>query len=348
MKRLYQSLMNKLVQGQSVVSATIFHRSGSAPRSAGAKMLVCPDGSMYGTVGGGRLEADTIRLARQVLVSRQSHIQPFDLTATAAAGTGMICGGQGEILIDYIDAGSDDNRKIYAAILTAIDQAEKAWLITEIAESQNRQARQQCLVKHDGTVVGCFVCDAEFMSKISQGPAKLSIHADAREGRRYVVEPIRAADVVYLFGAGHVSAQIAALTDRVGFKTVVLDDRPDFANKERFPHADVIVVDCFEHLPELNINKNSYLVVVTRGHLYDSIVLEQIVRTGAAYIGMIGSKSKRDNLYQSLQKKGFSAAELNKVHSPIGIDIWAETPEEIAISIVAELIKTRAERENAR
>jgi xanthine dehydrogenase accessory factor len=326
--------------------ATIFHSSGSAPRSAGAKMIICSDGSILGTVGGGRLEAETIELAKKVLNTRRSLIQAFDLTGTDAAGIGMICGGEGEILVDYIDAGNENNRQIYEAIISAMDQAEKAWLITEIAEeAQNGQSRQQCLVKQDGTVIGSFLCSPEFMEKMSTGPAKLSIHADAREGRRFIIEPIRATGVVYLFGGGHVSQQIARLTDMVGFKTVVLDDRPAFANTERFPQAEIVVVEQFQQLPELLINKDSYLVIVTRGHLHDSIVLEQVLQTDAAYIGMIGSKRKRDHLFKDLQIKGFSNKELRRVYSPIGIDIYAETPEEIAVSIVAELIKARAERE---
>ncbi|HWR09028.1 XdhC family aldehyde oxidoreductase maturation factor [Sporomusa sp.] len=350
MKRFYQGLIRLLAAGENIVVATIFNSSGSAPRSAGAKMIIQADGSITGTVGGGRLEAETIELAHKVHKSKQSLLQKFDLTGTDAAGVGMICGGAGEILVDYIDAADESNRQVYEAIITAIKQGKKAWLITELAHDQVGgqlcQLRQQCLVQYDGTITGRFKCEPEFMLKLSSGPAKISIHADAKEDRRFIVEPIRSAGVVYLFGAGHVSQQIARLTDMAGFKTIVIDDRPAFANKERFPLAEIIVIDNFAHLPELAINSNSYLVIVTRGHLHDKIVLEQALQTEAAYIGMIGSKKKRDLLFSVLQAKGYSSADLIRVYSPIGINIEAETPEEIAVSIVAELIKVRAEREN--
>lgn len=346
MKKLYQNLVQLLSAGESVVLATIFHSSGSAPRSAGAKMIICADSSIIGTVGGGRLEAETIQLAKKVQVNRQSLIQPFDLTGSDAAGVGMICGGSGEILLDYIDAANADNLLIYEAILATMDKAHKAWLMTELTyDPVAGQTRQQCLVKQDGTIIGNFQGEPDFMEKLTSGPAKISIHADAKEDRKFIVEPIRTTGIVYLFGAGHVSQQIAKLTDMVGFVTVVIDDRPVFANKERFPQAEVIIVEDFECLPELAVSKDSYLVIVTRGHLHDRTVLEQALQTEAAYIGMIGSKKKRDHLFKALQEQGVSPAALKRVYSPIGIDIYAETPEEIAVSIVAELIKARAERE---
>lgn len=346
MKKLYQNLVQLLSAGKSVVLATIFHSAGSAPRSAGAKMIICADGSIVGTVGGGRLEADTIEMAKKVQANHQSVIQPFDLTGSDVAGVGMICGGKGEILLDYLNAFNGDTRLIYEAVLSTMDKSQKAWLITELAyEPDFGQTRQQCLVKQDGSIIGSFQCDPEFMAKLSSGPAKISIHADAQEDRIFIVEPIRTTGIVYLFGAGHVSQQIARLTDMVGFVTVVIDDRPAFANKERFPQSDIMVVDNFECLSKLPINKDSYLVIVTRGHLHDRTVLEQALQTEAGYIGMIGSKKKRDHLFKALQAQGVSSAILQRVYSPIGIDISAETPEEIAVSIVAELIKARAERE---
>lgn len=346
MKKLYKKLVQLLSAGENVVLATIFHSAGSAPRSAGAKMIICADGSIIGTVGGGRVEAETIELAKTVQAKRQSVIQPFDLTGSDAAGLGMICGGTGEILLDYLDAANDDNRLIYEAILTTMDKAQKAWLMTEVtAQTVAGQTRQQCLVKKDGTIIGNFQGEPAFLEKMSSGPAKISIHADAHEDRSFIVEPIRTTGVVYLFGAGHVSQQIAKLTDMVGFVTVVIDDRPAFANRERFPQSEVMVVEHFECMPELAIDQDSYLVIVTRGHLHDQTVLEQALQTNAGYIGMIGSKKKRDNLFKSLQEKGVNSANLQRVYSPIGIDIYAETPEEIAVSIAAELIKARAERE---
>jgi xanthine dehydrogenase accessory factor len=127
---------------------------------------------------------------------------------------------------------------------------------------------------------------------------------------------------------------------------VVLDDRPEFASSERFPRAEQIkVIPSFPQAFEgLEIDRDGYVVIVTRGHLHDKTVLEQALKTDAGYIGMIGSRRKRDLIYRELLTKGFSQAELGRVHAPIGLAIGAETPEEIAVSIVAELIQVRAGR----
>jgi xanthine dehydrogenase accessory factor len=167
----------------------------------------------------------------------------------------------------------------------------------------------------------------------------------AVEGKRFFVEPTFLPGTVYLFGAGHVSRPVAELAASVNFRIVVLDDRSDFANNERFPKADqIIVIPSYDDLfAGLDIGKDSYLVIVTRGHLHDKTVLEQSLRTKAGYIGMIGSRRKQHLVYEELLGKGFTEDDLKRVYNPIGLDICAETPEEIAVSIVAELIKVRSQ-----
>jgi xanthine dehydrogenase accessory factor len=156
------------------------------------------------------------------------------------------------------------------------------------------------------------------------------------------VEPIVAIPTLYLFGGGHVSLQIAKIATMVGFKTVVIDDRPAFANKERFPMADATLVEDLTTVFErLNIDDQSYIVAVTRGHQHDEPVVEQAIRTSARYIGMIGSKRKITRMWKKLIERGADRDRLAQVHAPIGLEIGADTPEEIAVSIVAQLIQAR-------
>ncbi len=159
-----------------------------------------------------------------------------------------------------------------------------------------------------------------------------------------LIEPIFSEPTVFIFGAGHVSQQIAPLAKRVSFGVVVIDDREMFANRERFPEADEVIVSEFKKsFDHLTVDDSSYIVIVTRGHLYDGTVLEQAIKTDARYIGMIGSKKKIRTLYQNLMEKGISQEMLGRVYAPIGLDINSETPEEIAVSIVAQIIKVRGE-----
>ena len=173
---------------------------------------------------------------------------------------------------------------------------------------------------------------------------RISIMAFQNQKVEVLVEPILSEPTVYIFGGGHVSQQLAPLAKRVHFKVVVIDDREMFANKDRFPDADDILVSEFERCFEtLSIDESSYIVIVTRGHLYDGVVLEEAVRTKARYVGMIGSKKKIRLLFENLQKKGISKETLDRVYAPIGMDIGSQTPEEIAVSIVAQLIKVRSQ-----
>lgn len=351
MKKLFRKMANLLQKGESFVVATIFDQTGSAPRTAGAKMVVQSDGSIMGTIGGGRLEADAIRLAREVLQSGQMVLQAFDLAGRDVAEMDMICGGKGEILLDFIDAGDKSNLQIYQAAAESLEHRKKAWLITAFdnIEKDANQSRQQCLVNRDGSLVGKFDADPQFLTKLTAGPAKISIHAEVLDNQRFLVEPIRSTGTVYIFGAGHVSQKIAPLSESVGFRTIVLDDRAEYACRARFPDAsEVTVLGSFNnYLPELAVDEDSYIVIVTRGHMHDKTVLEQALRTKAGYIGMIGSKTKREKIYQALLRAEFTEQDLHRVYSPIGTAIGAETPEELAVSIVGELIKVRAERENA-
>jgi xanthine dehydrogenase accessory factor len=351
MEKLFEVMTDLLRRKESFVVATLFDKTGSAPRSDGAKMIVRADGSIIGSVGGGRLEAMSIDLAKNAIAERKTIIQIFDLTSKDAAASDMICGGRGEILIDFINAADESNLAIYSEAADITLHGGKGWLITILENKPSGTAgikRQQCLVKPDKTLVGSVACDPDLLEHLINGPAKITLHSEVFNDRRFLVEPLREGGTVYIFGAGHVSQKIAPLSESVGFRTVVLDDRAEFANRERFPvPVDVRIISDFKKLPELEIDSDSYLVIVTRGHLFDKDVLAQVLRSRAAYIGMIGSRTKRDLIYKELSENGFSQDELAHVYCPIGTAIGAETPEELGISIVGELVKVRAEKSKA-
>jgi len=145
-----------------------------------------------------------------------------------------------------------------------------------------------------------------------------------------------------IVGAGHVGQSLAQTGKLVGFQVVVLDDRPDFANVERFPEADeIIVADFIETLRDYPITDANYIVLVTRGHRYDEQSLREILNSSAAYIGMIGSRRRVATVLRHLAEEGYPPERLQQIYSPIGLDIGAETPEEIALSIMAEIVKVR-------
>lgn len=347
---IWHEMFNLVNHGESFVTATIVDKSGSAPRSSGARMVVRSGGRIIGTVGGGRLEAEAIIAAEAVFNTKETVIHPFNLSGVDAALSDMICGGVGELLLDYFDGESFANREILETLIQSIEKHEKAWLITGIGMGEhNRGIRQQCLIRPMGEMTGQFPCSQDFFLRMISGPAKLAIHSEVLEDLRVFIEPIHQGGTLYIFGAGHVSQKIAPVAETVGFRTVILDDRAEFANGERFPASKVLLLESLEKpLPALPFDRDSYLVIVTRGHLHDKWILEQTLKEPVAYIGMIGSRHKRDLVYKNLiEERGYTAEDIQRVHCPIGLDILAESPEEIAISIVAELIRVRGEKSHA-
>ncbi len=342
---VFRRISELLEDGESFVLAVIVNRSGSAPRDAGARMVVGKDGSIVGTIGGGILEATVMDIAKTVYIDKMPVLRKFVFTAEDAERIGMVCGGQVEVLVHFVEYSNPSNVRFYQEILATIRSRKRGWIITELPSTKDAgEAPVQHLVRDGTTVAGSMDADTvrTLTAQVGASQAKVAAHGD----RRFLVESLCCEGTVYIFGAGHVSQKLATLTGFAGFQTVVLDDRQEFANQELFATADrIVVLDSFERAMEgLEINEDSYLVLVTRGHMHDKTVLGQALRTRAGYIGMIGSRKKRDAVYEELSVEGFSRHDFDRVYSPVGLDIGAETPEEIAVSIVAELIRARAGR----
>jgi xanthine dehydrogenase accessory factor len=250
---------------------------------------------------------------------------------------------------------------IYSEIIKLRQRGEEAALATVVQTrgSCPGQVGAKMIVKGDGTAIGTVgggCIDAQVRmeaAKVIKDGSARTITITLSEGE---VDPESGlicggqADIfieslklpsLYIFGAGHIGALVCKIAKIVGFSVAVFDDRAEYANHQRLPEADKIIVESFNSLDRLEIPKEAYLVIVTRGHKYDEAVLAWALKKEAKYIGMIGSRSKISTTYENLRAQGISQERLNFVHAPIGLDIGSRTPEEIAISIVAELIKIR-------
>ncbi len=255
---------------------------------------------------------------------------------------------------------------IFEEILRIRSEGGTAALATVIRAEGSTPRREgaKMLIRRDGTIVGSIgggaleaqVC-REAIDVIREArPKVLHFNLTGEEAAEdgmlcggntdIFVEPIAGQPTLYIFGAGHISVSVSRIAKMVGFKVTVIDNRAEFANTDRFPDADEIIAEDFSRaFSKLEITRSSYIVIVTRGHQFDETVLEWAVKTEAGYVGMIGSREKKDAVFSHLQSKGISKKLLNGVHAPIGADISAETPEEIAVSIMAEIIKVRRGRE---
>lgn len=332
-------------RGEDLVLATVLSKSGSAPCLAGSKMIVLRDGTSIGTIGGGILEAEGQRRALETLNSGLSQIFTFDLSGRDAASMSMICGGRVTVFIELIEANSD-NRTVIGALKEVLNNNERCFTVSDLGtpESDIRKI-SRCLVHQDGSFTGTFSHPHNWLPVLAERARRSTYPVlTTMEGRRFLVERCYTPSTVYIFGAGHVSQHLAKMAGDVSFQTVVLDDREEYANNKRFPTVDqVVVLESFENcMNNLDIDGDSYLVIVTRGHTHDRTILEQALKTKAGYIGMLGSKRKVMEVKKALLSQSFHEAELDRIHCPIGISIRAETTAEIAVSIVAELIVARA------
>ncbi|MDI6762688.1 MAG: XdhC family protein [Thermodesulfobacteriota bacterium] len=357
MKDIYTEIINALGAKEQLALATIINRVGSAPREAGAKYLVKKDGTAVGSIGGGCVEADVWQEARKVIERGEGSILHFKLTSEQLADGGLICGGNIDIFLEPL---REDSLNIYREVLRVRQQGGAGILATVISVDSASQKREgvKVFIKASGEKTGSLFAGEELERRILGEAERLlrvkkievmtvSSAETANHWKKVeiLLEPIYSEPTVYIFGAGHISQQLVPLVKKVHFKTVVIDDREMFANRDRFPEADEIIVSDFKKsFEQITIDNSSYIVIVTRGHLYDGLILEMAVKTEAHYIGMIGSKKKIQTLYQILLNKGIPKEALDKVHAPIGLDINSETPEEIAVSIVAQLIMKRRER----
>jgi xanthine dehydrogenase accessory factor len=341
-KRLYQEILKLLTEGEKGVLATVIQQSGSAPRKGGAQMVIREGGSFVGSIGGGRLEADVLSAARKVMTEGKGKILDFHLTGIEVAETEMICGGDVEVFIEPLSPALQD---LYEQLLEVQKRGEEAVLATVISEGPILEGMvQKGLVNARGQSLGPLPLDKKVLQEAQKVIKEKKVRLIQYQGVRFYLEPIYSEPVLYIFGAGHISRYIAPVAQMVGFQIIVVDDRPEFASREHFPQADEIWVDEFDGVgTKIEPDEQTYMVIVTRGHMYDYTVLKQVLPMECRYIGMIGSIRKRNMIYKKLLEEGHSQEELDRIHAPIGLDINAETPEEIAVSIVAELIQERGE-----
>ena len=345
----FQEIHNSLSSGKELVVATIISDSGSTPRTAGSKMIVYGDGHISGTIGGGAVEGDAIGKALNLFETRGCDLVSYDLNHNSnRTRMDLICGGRMQVLLEYVPVTSLD-MEIYQTVCEQIRQSRPCVLIGKVSEANDQITVQRAVVTAEKKSIGAFqLTDEDFEVLEKGGKHTMNTNLVEVAQQRYLVERILPPETIYLVGGGHVSKEIAGLTKYLGFRTIVIDDRAEFANTERFKDVDGVKVcpGFFDVFKDFEITADSYIIIVTRGHSFDKEVLSQALRTEAGYIGMIGSRRKRESIYQKLIDEGLERSLLEKVYCPIGVPIEAETPAEIGISVVAQLIQHRAGRKN--
>lgn len=335
MQELLRLLCSELAAGRPAALATVVFQAGSAPRGAGSRLLAGENGLLGGTTGGGLAEARVIAACAEACKDHKARVLDIAMDGTLAARSEMICGGQVRVLIEPF---LPEDASLTALAAQALHAAEGEGC--RIARPYPPTHTAWTLLFENGSTSGDDI-PAEARETLLAAPLDEAALLPCGD-TMYFCESCRPPERMIIVGGGHVSRPTAAIAGLTGFAVHVLDDRPEYANTGRFPNAVVHVTPeyarCFD---DLHVTGRDYIVIVTRGHLFDGVTVAQALKTPARYIGMIGSTRKKQQIYAGLRENGFTEDDLARIHAPIGLDIGAETPEEIAVSILAECIAVR-------
>jgi xanthine dehydrogenase accessory factor len=297
-------ILNEVAATGSGALALIVERRGSAPRGVGAMLLLRPDGNCSGTVGGGSLEQQVVEALQQIQQDGQAYIRSFQLVPEQ---DGMPCGGSVTVLLAKL------SRHAVPSFVAAVASLEAG-----------RGHSLQVGLTDSGQA--CWSFD-------------LPLH-DAVQ--RYSI-PLQPTPRLLICGAGHIGQTLAPMAVTAGFKVSVLDDRPELLNANRFsaPVETIMITEFQGCLQHQQITPVTFVLIATYDHLHDQVVLQQALASVAGYIGMVGSRRKREELFGQLRAAGIDDSDLDRVFCPVGLPIGAETPAEIAVSILAEMIAFR-------
>lgn len=339
--QLFQQLQDQLQQ-EAVVTATVIRGTGSVPREVGAKMLIWASGDTAGTIGGGAGEAKVIRAALVTLKTGQPQRVEIDLSGAVHRATQGVCGGYMQVwLVRWSGMAALKRSCEIVDALSNVNQLSSPYLVWPMADGIVASTAALPYIIDD-QVLGTM---PDFDGQRLEQPAIATLSQLTQTVSAFI-EPLCPEPTVLIIGAGHVGIALAHAAHFAGFRIAVQDERPEWANPERFPPDTQIlqgaIADVLACFP---LSTDSYVALVTRGYAYDVAALQAILahhtQLPVRYLGMIGSRKRSQIVCQTLREGGIAESVIQAIHAPIGLDIGALTPAEIAISIVAEMIQIR-------
>jgi xanthine dehydrogenase accessory factor len=351
-KHIYAHLLDFLKENQSCILATVTNSQGSTPQKPGCSAIYNKSGLIAGTVGGGAVELAIGEIAAKCINSKKSGYYKFDLGNNITDLEAAICGGGMSILvdaapeinIDVFESMSISEKDRIPGVLATLcgsgleecSEIQRFWITAETFENYSQQLPDEFIV-----------AISEMLSNSNPDEFREIVQPDSTKGeiKMAFLESIIPLPQLIIAGAGHVGKALSHFAKLLDFEVTVWDDRTEFANKTNLPDADKILSGnlekCFENI---QVEKNTYIVIVTRGHNNDADVLRKFIDSNAAYIGMIGSRRKIAQVCDSFLNNGWATIEQwEKIYSPIGLEIGSKTVQEIAVSIAAQLVQVRNE-----
>jgi xanthine dehydrogenase accessory factor len=342
MRTLLNELNAALRQGRECVYCSVVETRGSTPQKAGAAMLVFPDGSQSGTLGGGCVEAEVKQRALQVQSDgSRPEVLTFCLDDNYGWDDGLICGGRMTMLVDPLKR--TESTAYYERFQELVEGGRGCTEAVLVKPEAGGRPGDRYLFDADDRLAVQLGETVPDMVVSNLTPIRKRPAAASHLGIAYL--PILPRITLLIVGGGHVGQAVARLAAEVDFEVWVIDDRERYASRERFPSAQRLIVGeigpALKRLVESDVDLSTYCLVVTRGHAHDEEALYHLATCRTGYVGMIGSRRKIRLIYEDLIAKGVSTEALDRVHAPLGFSIGSQTVPEIAISIVAELIACR-------
>lgn len=335
MKTIFNEILHHQNHRRDCMLLSIVGDQGSAPRVSGAHMLVNDEGRVCGTIGGGAVEFRCEQMARELLSQKRSLLHKFSFNSSDTDALNMICGGNVTVLFRYVPWADPRWQALVDKIMTGLDSRKACWLVDELSDIE----LPPVLVEGQGAPAGSLP-----EAVLSQLSGELPLNIDA-EQRHFYAEPLPRGQRVIIFGGGHISRELTPLLAHLDFRVTVFDSRPEYADPALLPGAEKTLVGDYQHIGDvLTIRPDDYIVIMTNGHVNDYDAQRFVMKYDHAYLGVIGSRAKTALLNKKLLAEGFTREQLDKVHTPIGTAIKAQTPAEIAVSIAGELILVRAEK----
>ena len=348
MRDLLTPLSAALRDRRPFVWCRLVETRGSTPQKAGATMLVFPDGSQAGTLGGGCVEAEVKRRALGLLAENRAEICTFQLDSDYGWDDGLICGGRMKVLVQPVV--SAETAGYYRKLIELLQDGNGfTEAVVFDSDASGLAAPASYLLDEQEQLVGQASRLSPTADKRDACPAEVreTLRPISTRPRPYVLKGIAFLPVLprcrlVIVGGGHVGKAVADLAADLEFDVWIVDDRAEFASGERFPRAERRIAGPIDRvLPDLEITADTYCLIVTRGHNHDQEALFHLANRGARYVGLIGSRRKIKLIFENLLAAGISGEALSGVHAPLGIDIGSQTVPEIAVSICAELVAHR-------
>jgi xanthine dehydrogenase accessory factor len=330
-----------------VAMATIVATRGTGPRREGAKMWVGEAGNIIGSVTiGGCVDARVIEEAEAALASNESRLLSIKLGEEDAWESGFTCAGTIDVLIETLNLADPDDslHNLYRAARTEIQKGKCSCVATLLGRPSAK-----LLVLQDGAATGS-LGDPELnreaqkvaLDLIQKRVSRVVSLGDDRLSAEVFFEVHEPAPTLIVFGAGQVSMALVSLARQLGLRTIVVDGRPRFATRTRFPDVDELLVGIPSEIAQtLNYTSSTFVVLTAHDYKYDIPVLKIVLKTGASYIGLLSSKRRGKAILKFLEESGVDAQELERVRVPTGLDIGATTASEIALSILAEAVAVK-------